>query len=124
MSHTVPAVDPALRREGMPGLKGKNVLVTGGFSGEPGPGLELAEWLADRGVALTGCDTWSYGRVPPEDPARPFAVPQHLNVHHGVSSSRTSTCRRSPPTASGASRSCSPTPSCAAPPERGRRRSP
>jgi kynurenine formamidase len=54
------------------------------LSGEPGPGLELAEWLADREVALTGCDTWSYGPVPPEDPARPFAVPQHLNVRHGV----------------------------------------
>jgi kynurenine formamidase len=54
------------------------------LSGQPGPGLELAEWLADRGVALTGCDTWSYGPVPAEDPERPFAVPQHLNVHHGV----------------------------------------
>jgi kynurenine formamidase len=54
------------------------------LSGQPGPGLELAEWLADRRVALTGCDTWSYGPVPAEDPERPFAVPQHLNVHHGV----------------------------------------
>ena len=54
------------------------------LSGEPGPGLELAEWLADRQVAVTGCDTWSYGPVPAEDPARPFAVPQHLNVEHGV----------------------------------------
>jgi len=54
------------------------------LSGEPGPGLELAEWLAAREVALTGCDTWSYGPVPAEDPARPFAVPQHLNVEHGV----------------------------------------
>jgi kynurenine formamidase len=54
------------------------------LGGEPGPGLELAEWLVDHGVALTGCDTWSYGPVPPEDPARPFAVPQHLNVCHGV----------------------------------------
>ena len=54
------------------------------LSGEPGPGLELAEWLADRGVALTGCDTWSYGPVPAEDPDRPFEVPQHLNVRHGV----------------------------------------
>jgi kynurenine formamidase len=53
-------------------------------SGEPGPGLELAQWLADRGVALTGCDTWSYGPVPPEDPDRPFEVPQTLNVNHGV----------------------------------------
>jgi kynurenine formamidase len=54
------------------------------LAGEPGPGLELAEWLADRGVALTGCDTWSYGPVPAEDPTAPFQVPQHLNVRHGV----------------------------------------
>ena len=54
------------------------------LAGEPGPGLELAEWLAAHGVALTGCDTWSYGPVPAENPARPFEVPQVLNVHHGV----------------------------------------
>jgi kynurenine formamidase len=54
------------------------------LSGEPGPGLELAAWLVDRGVALTGCDTWSYGPVPAEDPDRPFEVPQFLNVRHGV----------------------------------------
>jgi kynurenine formamidase len=54
------------------------------LEGEPGPGLALAEHLAAHGVALTGCDTWSYGPVPPEDPARPFEVPQHLNVEHGV----------------------------------------
>jgi kynurenine formamidase len=54
------------------------------LSGEPGPGLELAEWLVERGVALTGCYTWSYGPVPPEAPDRPFEVPQFLNVRHGV----------------------------------------
>jgi kynurenine formamidase len=54
------------------------------LSGEPGPGLELAEWLVERGVALTGCDTGSYGPVPAENPARPFEVPQRLNVRHGV----------------------------------------
>lgn len=54
------------------------------LSGEPGPGLELAAWLADHRVALTGCDTWSYGPVPAEDPARPFEVPQTLNCRHGV----------------------------------------
>jgi kynurenine formamidase len=53
-------------------------------AGEPGPGCELAYWIAERGVALTGCDTWSYGPVPPEDPDRPFEVPQILNAHHGV----------------------------------------
>jgi kynurenine formamidase len=54
------------------------------LSGEPGPGLELARWLAEKQVALTGCDTWSYGPVPPEDPQRPFQVPQELNARHGV----------------------------------------
>jgi kynurenine formamidase len=54
------------------------------LSGEPGPGYDVAEWLVERGVALTGCDTWSYGPVPAEDPARPFEVPQILNVRHGV----------------------------------------
>ena len=54
------------------------------LAGEPGPGMDVARWLVDRGVALTGCDTWSYGPVPAEDPARPFEVPQWLNVEHGV----------------------------------------
>jgi kynurenine formamidase len=54
------------------------------LGGEPGPGLALACWLAAHGVALTGCDTWSYGPVPAEDPDRSFEVPQTLNVRHGV----------------------------------------
>jgi kynurenine formamidase len=54
------------------------------LAGEPGPGYAVAEWLVTRGVALTGCDTWSYGPVPAEDPRRPFEVPQMLNVRHGV----------------------------------------
>ena len=54
------------------------------LDGEPGPGMAVAEWLVGRGVSLTGCDTWSYGPVPPEDPERPFEVPQFLNVDHGV----------------------------------------
>jgi kynurenine formamidase len=53
-------------------------------AGEPGPGLALGEWLADHRVAMTGCDTWSFGPVPPEDPDRPFEVPQTLNTRHGV----------------------------------------
>jgi len=51
---------------------------------EPGPGRALGDWLAAQGVALTGCDTWSYGPYPAEDPHEPFVVPQTLNVHHGV----------------------------------------
>jgi len=52
--------------------------------GEPGPGLELAAWLAAHRVALTGCYTWSYGPFPPEDPDEPFVVPQTLNTRPGV----------------------------------------
>ena len=51
------------------------------LAGQPGPGMALARRLASLGVALTGCDTWSYGPVPAEPP---FAVPQVLNAHHGV----------------------------------------
>ena len=40
--------------------------------------------MCAHGVALTGCDTWSYGPVPAEDPDRPFEVPQLLNAQHGV----------------------------------------
>jgi kynurenine formamidase len=54
------------------------------LEGEPGPGYEVADWLVEHGVALTGCDTWSYGPVPAENPDRPFEVPQMLNVRHGV----------------------------------------
>ena len=53
-------------------------------SGEPGIGMAVANWLVEHRVALTGADTWSYGAVPSEDPARPFLVPQTLNVRHGL----------------------------------------
>ena len=53
-------------------------------AGEPGPGTALATWLADHRVALTGCDTWSFGPYPPEDPDEPFVVPQTLNTRYGV----------------------------------------
>ena len=54
------------------------------LSGEPGPGLALADWLVRSRVSITGCDTWSYGPVPAENPSEPFVVPQTLNVVHGV----------------------------------------
>ena len=46
--------------------------------------MALAQWLADHRVALTGCDTWSFGPYPPESHCEPFVVPQTLNVRHGV----------------------------------------
>jgi kynurenine formamidase len=51
---------------------------------EPGPGVALGRWLAEQRIALTGCDTWSFGAYPPENPDEPFVVPQTLNVRHGI----------------------------------------
>jgi kynurenine formamidase len=89
-------VEASLQRSGLRVRAGDAVLLHSGWGalwgvdneryggGEPGPGRELADWLVDHRVALTGCDTWSYGPVPAEDPAEPFVVPQTLNTHHGV----------------------------------------
>ena len=93
---TVADAEGALERAGLTLEAGDAVLFHTGWgalwgvdndrygAGEPGPGLALADWLVEHRVALTGCDTWSYGPVPPEDPARPFVVPQTLNTRHGV----------------------------------------
>ena len=57
----------------------------------PRHGARRAGWC-ERGVALTGCDTWSYGPVPAEDPGaavRGAPVPQRRAT--ACSSSRTST---------------------------------
>lgn len=54
------------------------------LAGEPGPGMAMVDWLADARVSLVGCDTWSFGPVPAENPKRPFEVPQTLNVRHGI----------------------------------------
>jgi len=89
-------VEAALARHGLEVGPGDAVLFHTGWgrwwgvdnaayvAGEPGPGLALAEWLCERRVAMTGCDTWSYGPVPAEDADRPFVVPQTLNVKHGI----------------------------------------
>jgi kynurenine formamidase len=93
---TVADAEKALARAGLEVRPGDAVLIHTGWgrwwgvdnaryaAGEPGPGMQLAGWLADHRVALTGCDTWSYGPYPAEEPDRPFVVPQVLNAHHGV----------------------------------------
>ena len=89
-------VDAALARADLRVLPGDGVLFHTGWgrywavdnerylAGEPGPGMATAEWLVGARAAMTGCDTWSYGPVPAENPAEPFVVPQLLNVRHGV----------------------------------------
>ncbi len=93
---TVADVQSALARQRVTAGRGDALLFHTGWgdlwmkdnamylSGEPGPGMELAAWLVEQGIALTGCDTWSFGPVPPEDPLQPFVVPQTLNVKHGL----------------------------------------
>jgi kynurenine formamidase len=93
---TVEDIEAALQRQSLAVSRGDAVLFHTGWghfwmqdneaylSGEPGPGMAAARWLVEQGVALTGCDTWSYGPVPPEDPSQPFVVPQTLNVRHGM----------------------------------------
>lgn len=88
--------DEALRRAALSVEPGDAVLFHTGWgtrwdddpdryvTGEPGPGVAMIEWLADRRVGITGCDTWSFGPVPAEDPAQPFVVPQRLNTRYGV----------------------------------------
>lgn len=88
--------DAALGRSGLEVRPGDAVLFHTGWgrhydtdpgaylAGEPGPGLAMIEWLVDHRVSIVGCDTWSFGPVPAEDPDRPFAVPQRLNTRHGV----------------------------------------
>lgn len=88
--------DAALARAGLAVEPGDAVLFHTGWGrhwgtdndaylgGEPGPGIALVDWLVQHRVSLTGCDTWSYGPVPAEDPSQPFVVPQTLNVKHGV----------------------------------------
>ena len=93
---TIADAEAALERRGLQVRPGDAVLFHTGWgqlwgvdnaryaAGEPGPGLDLAGWLVEHRVALTGCDTWSYGPYPAEDAHQPFVVPQTLNVRHGV----------------------------------------
>ncbi|MDG4548999.1 MAG: cyclase family protein [Candidatus Contendobacter sp.] len=74
--------DAVLFHTGWGGLWGKDN--TEFLSGEPGPGLEVVNWLYAQRIALTGADTWSYGPVPGEDPERPFLVPQTMYVKMGL----------------------------------------
>jgi kynurenine formamidase len=52
--------------------------------GEPGIGLEVAKWCVDKGVCLTGGDTWAVEVVP--NPNKDLAFPVHgeLITKHGI----------------------------------------
>ena len=46
--------------------------------GEPGIGLEAAKWFIDKGIALTGADTWGTEVVP--NPNKDLAFPVHAEL--------------------------------------------
>jgi kynurenine formamidase len=53
-------------------------------AGEPGIGMEAAEWLASQHVALVGADTWAVEVIPSENTERPFEVHQFLLTRNGI----------------------------------------
>src|SRR5436190_1107643 len=53
-------------------------------SGEPGIGLEIARWVAEKDLSLTGADTWAVEVVPNPDKGLAFPVHGELQTKHGI----------------------------------------
>ena len=53
-------------------------------SGEPGIGLEVAKWCIDKGVCMTGADTWATEVVPNPNKDLAFPVHQELIPKNGI----------------------------------------
>ena len=53
-------------------------------SGEPGIGLEVANWVIEKDLSLTGADTWAVEVVPNPDKTLAFAVHMTLQTKHGI----------------------------------------
>lgn len=47
-------------------------------SGEPGPGLEVARWAAEKQIVVMGADNWAVEAVP--NPDRNLAFPVHVEL--------------------------------------------
>ena len=92
-------IEDALARQGVRGgiQKGDVVLFHTGWgakwwmkdnamlgSGDPGPGVPAAKYLASKGIAAAGADTVAFEVVPFENPKRAFEVHQILIVDNGI----------------------------------------
>jgi len=92
-------IEDALARQGVRGgiQKGDVVLFHTGWgakwwmkdnamlgSGDPGPGVPAAKYLASKGIAAAGADTVAFEVVPFENPKRAFEVHQILLVDNGI----------------------------------------
>jgi kynurenine formamidase len=53
-------------------------------SGEPGIGLEVARWVVEKDLCLTGADTWAVEVVPNPDKSLAFPVHGELICKHGI----------------------------------------
>ena len=53
-------------------------------SGEPGIGLEVAKWLIDKGIAVTGADQWATEVVPNPNKDLAFVVHGELICKNGI----------------------------------------
>jgi len=53
-------------------------------AGTPGIGIEVARWLAEGKVGVTGADTWPVEVVPNPDPDCAFCVHTFLQARHGI----------------------------------------
>lgn len=96
---TLADVRAALHRQGMPEFElmpGDAVLFRTGWEkywisdndkyneGSPGIGMEVARWLAEGRVGVTGADTWPVDAVPNPDPDCQFCVHSYLQTRHGI----------------------------------------
>lgn len=53
-------------------------------AGEPGIGMEVAKWVIDKGLCLTGGDCWATEVVPNPDKDLAFPVHAELITKHGI----------------------------------------
>ena len=51
---------------------------------EPGIGLEVARWVIEKGLCVTGADSWSVEVVPNPDKELAFPVHGELQTKHGI----------------------------------------
>ena len=53
-------------------------------AGEPGIGLEVARWVIEKDLCITGADTWATEVVPNPDKTLAFPVHSELICKHGI----------------------------------------
>jgi len=76
--------DVALVRTGWSQRVTDPIAYIGLESGVPGPIVDGARWIAERGVAVTGSDTLAYERIPPGAGHRLLPAHRVLLVEHGI----------------------------------------